>query len=119
MWTYICIGLAVFAGVVALWVLYGRSKYKGSRNRANSYSKGQTKKATDYKWMPIDTASRKQHARNISRRQESDSEDQEPIKPIERSRMMQELHDGDESEEEYNQAVERRNQRTVERKVPL
>ena len=71
-------------------------------------------------WKPIDTnvseqktsSQRTKQQRFIERRQEDDSDDQENFKTIENLSMMDEHHEGDESEEEVNTTGDQSTMRT-------
>ena len=99
MWVYIGIGFSVLVGVLVLFLMAKRlNKWRGRKIVANT--KQSTKGAKDYKWTAISTNIPKRGSKMINGSEEEDSEDQEPINPIEKSKMMEAHPDSEESEED-------------------
>ena len=91
--TYGGYGLGGFAGLVVLFLVLKRYRRKmgpGNQSKPSSGNKGQTKKAKDYTYMAV--PKQKTSTQRTERRREDDSEDQENIRPIEKSKMMEEHH---------------------------
>ena len=107
MWIYLGGGFGMFVGAVVFLLLSSRIK-RMVGNMKSSYSKRKTKESKDYKWTPITTNLPAQKNQYKVSDQMTDSEDEEPIKSTERSKMAEELitklgsKDDEETSEEYN-----------------
>ena len=83
-------GVGVFTWIIALLVLSSRLKRTiGNRNSSNSNEK--TRASKDYKWTPVATNVQTQNDKCEANDQMTDSEDEEPIKSTERSKLVEEL----------------------------
>ena len=108
--TYGAYGLGGLVGLVILFIVskkfMNRKKQQKGQNKQYSGTKPQTKKEKDYKYTPINTKNVLEQ-KLVNRTDDTDfSDDQEEVKPIEKSKMMEEHHKVDESEEESNVANE-------------
>ena len=100
---YISIGLGGVALLVVCWVLKNRATYEPNKKR--TYSAGGTKRDHSITYR----AGGNKHG--------YDSEEQEPIKEQEKSKMLQPYHDADdEGDEELNA---NNDQNTLPKKIPL
>ena len=99
MWIYVAIGFAVFVGVVVLYIFSKRLKMRLGR-KGVSNSKKTTKGVKEYKWTPISTHLPNHGRKIVDVSEEEDSDDQEPINPVAKSKMMEAHPDSEESEEE-------------------
>ena len=98
----ISIGLGGVALLVLCWVMKNRATYEPNKKR--TYSAGGTKRDHSITYR----AGGNKHG--------YDSEEQEPIKEQEKSKMLQPYHDADEGDEELNANNDKN---TLPKKIPL
>ena len=104
---YISIGLGGVALLVVCWVMVNRATYEPNkkRDKKRTYSAGGTKRDHSITY------------RAGGNKNGYDSEEQEPIKEQEKSKMLQPYHDADdEGDEELNA---NNDQNTLPKKIPL
>ena len=103
---YISIGLGGVALLVVCWVMVNRATYEPNkkRDKKRTYSAGGTKRDHSITYR----AGGNKHG--------YDSEEQEPIKEQEKSKMLKPYHDADEGDEELNADND---QNTLPKKIPL
>ena len=97
MWIYIGICFAVFVGVVVLFILSKHLKSRLGRKRLSN-SKQSTKGVKEYKWTPIRTNLPAREDKVVDGSEEEDSDDQEPINRVEKSKMIEAYPDSEDSE---------------------
>ena len=102
MWMDISIGLGGVALLVVCWVMKNRATYEPNKKR--TYSAGGTKRDHSITY------------RGVENKHGYDSEEQEPIKEQEKSKMLQPYHDADKGDEELNA---NNDQNTLPKKIPL
>ena len=99
---HISIGLGGVALLVVCWVLKNRATYEPNKKRIDSA--GGTKRDHSFTYQAV------------GNKHGYDSEEQEPIREQEKSKMLQPYHDVDDGDEELNA---NNDQNTLPKKIPL
>ena len=101
-WIYIMIGIAFFGGVLIL-IAAVRKIRKRSKNKNLSKSSPRSTKGENYKWTPINSRVSKKDYGNRESEEDEDSDDEE-IKTAEKSLLVEENDDKEDSDMELNSA---------------